>query len=240
MQFLLQGAKTQIVSIFNTNSSQLDKKHGYFFTLICSIFWENELFAFPWIARSNYIKSNIEHFGLLRVSKIFRKLNQRVLFHILTSPLNVSFIEIGCLVAVSHQEKQSAILIHEKLFFHHVSFLWINQTASWRSKWRKIFTLGKFFSRDMGITWPKIFLQNNCESKKYLVGARARFTRTRLLGIQFNYSSIHTWRSKFLTNRKTTFTKTWRLTRQEKLMRRYHETKNVSRECTNVRETKHS
>ena len=186
-----------------------------------------------WIARSNYIKSNIEHFGLLRVSKIFRKLNQRVLFHILISSVNASFIGIGCLVAVSHQEKQIAILIHEKPFFHHVPFLWINQTASWRSKWRKIFSLGKFFSRDVGITWPKFFLQNNCGSNKYLVGERARFTRTRLLGIQFNHSSIRTWRrSKFLRNRKTTFTKTWRLTRQEKLMRRYHETKNVPRECT--------
>ena len=174
----------------------------------------NFLLSPSWITRSNYMKSNIEHFGLLRVSKIFRKLNQRVLFHILTSPLNVSFIGIGCLIAVSHPEKQSAILIHEKPFFHRVPFLWINQTASWRSKWRKIFSLGKFFSRDMGITWPKIFLQNDFESKKY-------------------YSSIRTWRrSKFLRNRKTTFTKTWRLTRQEKLMRRYHETKNLPRECT--------
>ena len=77
----------------------------------------NFLLSPSWIARSNYIKSNIEHFGLLRVSKIFRKLNQRVLFHILTSPLNVSFIEIGCLVAVSHQEKQSAILIYENCSF---------------------------------------------------------------------------------------------------------------------------
>ena len=174
----------------------------------------NFLLSPSWIARSNYIKSNIEHFGLLRVSKIVRKLNQRVLFHILTSSVNVSFIGIGCLVAVSHPEKQSAILIHEKPFFHHVPFLWINQTASWRSKWRKIFSLGEFFSRDVGITWPKFFLQNNCGSNKYLVGARARFTRTRLLGIQFNYSSIRTWRrSKFLRNRKTTFTKAWRLTR---------------------------
>ena len=105
----------------------------------------NFLLSPSWIARSNYIKSNIEHFGLLRVSKIVRKLNQRVLFHILTSSVNVSFIGIGCLVAVSHPEKQSAILIHEKPFFHHVPFLWINQTASWRSKRRKIFTLGNFF-----------------------------------------------------------------------------------------------
>lgn len=97
--------------------------------------------------------------------------------------------------------------------FHHVPFFWIQQTTyvnfskEWPLQWRKI-ELGQIFSCNEGITWPKIFLQNNCGSNKYLVGARARFTRTSLLSVQFNYSLIRArGRSKFLRNRKTTFIK---------------------------------
>ena len=97
--------------------------------------------------------------------------------------------------------------------FHHVPLFWIQQTTyvnfakEWPLKWRKI-ELEQIFYCDEGITWPKIFLQNNCGSNKHLAGARARFTRTRLLSVQFNYSLTRMWRrSKFLRNGKTTFKK---------------------------------
>ena len=85
--------------------------------------------------------------------------------------------------------------------FHHVPLFWIQQTTyvnfakEWPLKWRKI-ELEQIFYCDEGITWPKIFLQNNCGSNKHLARARARFTWTRLLSVQFNYSLIRMWKER--------------------------------------------
>ena len=108
--------------------------------------------------------------------------------------------------------------------FHHVPFFWIHQTTYISIRRNdiqndvKFWVWANFFSRDVGITWPKIFLQDNCGSSKYFMGARAGFIRTRLLSIQFHHSLAREEEEVEV--------------RREKLMRRYHETRNVPRECT--------
>ena len=71
-----------------------------------------------------------------------------------------------------HEKTKCSLNLQKTVLLTVCHFFWINQTSSWRSKWRKILSLAKSFSRDVGITWPKIFIQNNCGSNKYLVGGK--------------------------------------------------------------------
>ena len=69
MQFLWQGAKTKIVSIIKHKKILIRQKNAVYFSLVYVSIFEKTKFSLSlsWVARSSYIKPNIEHFGLLCV-----------------------------------------------------------------------------------------------------------------------------------------------------------------------------
>ena len=224
MQFLWQGAKTQIVwikkkkllvgqetlCIFSSNMFLFLRKRTFRFSLSPS-----------WIARSGYFRSKIEHFRLLRVSMILQKSNQRVLFHTLILFRKMSVL-LDWLLSTFKPHKKTKCSFHLQKMVVKVIFLFTMchffkfikpRTLNLRRNdpWNDVkLSLGKLFLVMKELSDQRSSFKIIADRINTLWGARARFTRTRLLNfsIQFNNSLIRTWgRSEFLRNRKTTYTK---------------------------------